>query len=120
MIRESLDPSAKSAVVFFQPNQAFLQYRATTGGSVSTPWIGYSAFPYWVKLVRAGNIFTGSISPDGQNWTQIASTTIAMNAQTYIGLVAAGEGYLETTTFDNVSINSAANPAPAWYSWFLR
>src|SRR5208282_3842773 len=30
----------------------------------------------------------------------------------YIGLAVSGQGYLETATFDNVSINSAAVPAP--------
>ena len=29
------------------------------------------AAPYWVRIDRTGNTFTGSISPDGETWTQI-------------------------------------------------
>ena len=46
-------------------NGVILQYRSSTGGgSVTNNVTGLSA-PYWVKLVRSGNTFTGYCSADG-------------------------------------------------------
>ena len=43
--------------------------------------------PYWVKVERAGDNFTGSISPDGVTWTQFGTAqTIAMTGPVLIGL----------------------------------
>src|SRR5260370_17301699 len=102
MIRETLNPGSADAFAYFQPNQALLQYRPTTGASVAYQSTGYSAaqYPYWVQLVRAGNTFTGYVSSDGVNWTQAgASTTITMAPTVYIDLALTAQGHLETTTF---------------------
>ncbi|MBZ5689021.1 MAG: IPT/TIG domain-containing protein [Acidobacteriia bacterium] len=117
MIRESLDPSSTMAFVYYYPNQAYFYDRPTTGASITsqTAGVGASAYPYWVKLVRSGNNFTAYISIDAFNWTQVGNTvTIAMATNVYIGLTATGanSGYLETATFDSVSIDSASAPAP--------
>ena len=45
------------------------------------------AAPYWVKIERKGDAFTGFISPDGVTWTQLGTAqTIAMGNPVYIGL----------------------------------
>ena len=115
MIRETLTSGSKDAFVYFHPSMDYLQYRSTTGGNVGYWSAGYTSppYPYWVKLVRSGNTFTGYIAPDGVNWTQIGAPTVSMAQVVYIGLAVSGQGYLETATFDNVSINSTAVPAPA-------
>jgi RHS repeat-associated protein len=116
MIRETLDPGATDATVFYAGSSGYLYFqdRPTTGATVSTAQGSYvNAFPEWLELVRAGNTFTGFSSPDGVNWTQIGtSTTVTMAQTVYIGLAVSGFGTLEPATFDNVSINSTANPAP--------
>ena len=38
----------------------------------------YTAMPWWVKLERIGNNFTGSASPDGVTWTAVDTTEIVM------------------------------------------
>jgi RHS repeat-associated protein len=111
MIRESLTPTSTSAFVFFQPNQAYLNYRLTTGTNASQQSTGFTAssYPYWVKLTRSGNTFSGYISLDGVSWTQVGSSqTISMAQSTYIGLAASSSSgsSLVTTTFDSVSISS--------------
>ncbi|NOR67231.1 MAG: hypothetical protein GQ528_07740, partial [Woeseiaceae bacterium] len=63
--------------------------------------------PYWVKLERVGNDFSGSISADGVTWTQVGGAeTLEMADPVLIGLAvtshAAGE--VRTFTFDNVDI----------------
>src|SRR5581483_5393326 len=113
MIRETLDPGSSDAYVSFRPNQAAMYYRSTAGASASSQWTSFIGpqYPYWVKLTRSGNAFSGYISSDGISWTQVGtSQTIAMAQNVYIGLAVAGASV--TASFDNVSINSAANPAP--------
>ena len=118
MIRETLDPGSTGAFVYYYPSQAYLCSRSTTGGAATSQGTGVSItgyYPYWVKLVRSGNTVTGYASPDGLNWTQIgASLTITMAQNVYIGLAVSSQtnATLETATFDSVSINSVAAPAP--------
>jgi RHS repeat-associated protein len=109
MIQETLSPSAAGAFVYYYPNQAFLQYIPTMGASASTQAVSYdqSPYPYWVQLVRAGNTFTGYVSPDGINWTQTGpSTTIAMAQTAYIGLAVCGG----TATINNVTVTDGTTP----------
>ena len=115
MIRETLNPSATDAFACFSSGYgAFLEYRPTTGASGQSQITDYGTpFPYWVQLVRAGTTFTAFTSPDGVNWTQLgASATITMAQTVYIGLGVTGYGVLSTATFDSVSVNSTAAPAP--------
>ena len=63
--------------------------------------------PYYVRLERVGNDFTGSFSPDGVTWTQQGETqTIEMADPVLIGLAVTSHqtGQLRTFTFDNVGI----------------
>src|SRR5262249_50294140 len=58
----------------------------TNGPSTHTPRPGLRA-PFWVRLVRQGNLFTGFVSLDGQNWgTPVGSDTIAMPQAMLVGL----------------------------------
>ena len=61
--------------------------------------------PYWVKLVRTGNTFTGYHSADGTTWTSMGSVTVSMAANVHIGLgvTSKKDGTLCTATFDNVT-----------------
>jgi hypothetical protein len=68
--------------------------------------------PYWVRIVRKGNSFTGLISPDGETWTEVGSSKLQLGGQLYVGIAvcsALDATYTETTTaaFDNVT-------APGW------
>jgi len=63
--------------------------------------------PYWVKVVRSGNVLTGYVSADGVNWVQDGtSQTISMASGVYVGFAVSSNnnGALATATFDNVSI----------------
>ena len=97
------------------------------------------AAPYWVRLVRTGNVFTSYVAPDGFNWTQTGATTVSMNANVYAGLAvcSVNNGTLCQAQFDNVSFSTSSvifsSPLPAltngvsatppmgWSTWsFLR
>ena len=115
MIRETLNSNARSMFVGDYAGSIYTFVRTTTGGSPSSTYIGAATLPYWVMLVRNASSFTGYQSLDGVNWTQVGSTqTISMAQNVYVGLaVSSGTtGALYTGTFDNVSINSTASPAP--------
>ena len=110
MIRESLAANAINAFMAVTPgNGVTWQYRSSTGGaSVNNNTTGLSA-PYWVKLVRSGNTFTGYRSPDGVTWTQLGTAAFSMAATAYIGLAdtSHNNSSLCAATFDNVT-------APGW------
>src|SRR5262249_14384051 len=89
-----------------------------TGASTLAQNGGVVTLPYWVKVVRSGNVFKGYSSPDGGNWTQVGSSqTINMGANVYIGLAVGSNknSTLATPTFYNVAVKSsfsvAASPA---------
>ncbi len=115
MIRETLNANAADAFVITQSSYNYFYDRASTGASAGQWGNAYHTLPYWMKLVRSGTTFSAYGSADGVNWTQIGSSqTITMAQNVYIGLVASSQSNssLATATLDNVSLSSAASPAP--------
>lgn len=94
MIRESLEPGARMALIAIpyvkNGKQAAMIGRKTNNGDSDR--IASEAFiqtPYWLRLVRLGDQLTGLVSPDGiSKWTRIGSFSVdfADNAQLYAGL----------------------------------
>jgi len=110
MVRETLTAGSTNVYTTFGGGGLiYFDERASTGGSTtSQSSSGSVALPYWVKLVRSGNTFSGYISPDGVNWVQVGTTqTVTMAQGVYIGLAVSGDNNsaLATATFDNVSIH---------------
>jgi len=116
MMRNSTSPSAAQAFMLIASSSAkgapFQRRTADGATSVSTSGPLVTA-PYWVKLVRAGNVITGSTSPDGSSWTQVGSDTFTMGSTIDVGLAVSSHvaGTNATATFDNVTVTSA-NPVP--------
>ena len=109
MIRENLGSSAPGAFVYYAGDMV---YRSATDQNAVYESAKGGSLPQWLKLVRAGSTFTGYTSQDGVNWTVIASTTISMAQSAYVGLGMGGGNDALVATFDSVSINSTATPAP--------
>lgn len=121
MIRESLDPGSAHASMFVTPDgrRAF-QNRPVNGSGFcysaqSSP--GAISLPYWIKIERRGNRFTGYHSPDGVNWIEQPDNeevvdgyqspnpqTIEMPAGVYIGfaLTSRNSSLVTTATFSDV------------------
>ncbi len=115
MIRETLDANAKHALMALtSENGAAFQRRVTTGADSQNTLGAQIAAPYWVKITRAGNTFTGYQSVDGNTWQQVGTVNMTMNSNAFVGLaVTAHNASLNTSTFDNVTVStSAANKAP--------
>jgi len=113
MIRETLDPSSRNALMLVTPEMGTsFQLRASTGGSTSyTDLLDGVAAPYWVRLVRSGNTFSGYKSSDGSNWTLVNSATIAMSDVVYVGLAVSSlnDGVLCEAQFDNMTVLGDTN-----------
>jgi regulation of enolase protein 1 (concanavalin A-like superfamily) len=106
MIRESLAPGSRNAFVFLTPTNGICsQLRSTTGGTTTStagPWgLG---MPYWIRLVRAGNVITASRSADGSTWHPITSYTVSFGAQVLVGFAV--------TSHDNSKLNTAVFEDP--------
>jgi endo-1,4-beta-xylanase len=113
MVRESLDSGAANAFIAVTPtngvssgNGITWQYRLMAGNGCNNNTTSGSP-PYWVKLVRSGNVFTGYCSPNGTTWTQLGSATLTnVTSTAYIGLAVSSHNSssLCAAMFDNVSL----------------
>jgi len=115
MIRESPNQDAANAFMSISgQNGSLFSWRPATGlpsASVS----GAGTAPYWVKLVRSGNTFTGFASSQGITWTNVGSQTIPMASDVFAGMAVTAHNNteLDTATFSNESTTIAAPAAPA-------
>ena len=110
MIRETLAADSRFAMTIVTPsNGTTLQYRTQTGGGCSLQGGPAHGAPYWVKIVRSGELFTGSASADGATWTTIGTVTISMGVSVHIGLcvTAHNNSAKASATFDSVTLGSA-------------
>jgi hypothetical protein len=109
MIRESLAADARNAFLLITPNPdngVRFQRRLEPGGDTTRNFdVGFTA-PYWLRLVRDGNIFTAYRSADGVSWVSLGSVTITMANDVYVGLAltAHNNSAVNTSTFDNVLV----------------
>jgi hypothetical protein len=109
MIRASTAPDAPFVDVVLTADRGYrMQYRTSTGASAEQ--VGGASgptAPYWVRLVRSGDSFTGYTSADGVTWIKIgiSSVTVPMGSSALQGLVvvAHNNSLLSTATFDNVT-----------------
>jgi regulation of enolase protein 1 (concanavalin A-like superfamily) len=91
-----------------------------TGGSSTGPTLtGYANPNKWLKLTRAGSIFTSYESTDGVHWTNIGSQTVSMTGPVDIGLFDTSHdvGQVSSVAFDNVSITPVIPPGPLPSPW---
>jgi hypothetical protein len=127
MFRDGLTPGAFDAFLAFKPGggatfetRATAQSSTNAGAAAVTTLTNYTggaaiAAPAWVKIVRAGNVFTASVSPDGTTWTQVGSATVPIGATALVGLASTSGVYGTTAsaTFTNVAVTPAVVPPAA-------
>jgi regulation of enolase protein 1 (concanavalin A-like superfamily) len=115
MFRENLNTGSRYASMLLRKDNSPAQFSARTSAGISATTANDAVrnTPYWVRVSRSGNVFTGFTSSDGNTWTQIGQSTIAMPATVYVGLAgsAGTTASLNTATATNVSI--IANPVLA-------
>jgi len=111
MIRETLASSASEASTLARPNNSTANmlycYRTSTGAYSSSQNANLFAGPYWVRLTRAGNVFTSYYSTNGTSWTQNGiSETINMASNAFIGIASSSDenGTYAHFIISNVSV----------------
>jgi glucose/arabinose dehydrogenase/regulation of enolase protein 1 (concanavalin A-like superfamily) len=105
MIRQSLTAGSPYAFMAVTPSHGTtFQNRLAAGGATAVVAGASVAVPYWVRIVRSGTSLVGSTSPDGVTWTPVASATIAMGSDVFVGLAVSSHANLKLSaaTFDNV------------------
>jgi hypothetical protein len=122
MIRDSLDGGSMHAMMVMTANSdgaagngASFQYRAATdGGSANVDSTAVVAPPYWIKLERVGDSFTGYVSPDGSAWSMIGAQDVVMAAPVYVGICVTSHAPGEQRTFQFESIKTTGSVTGAW------
>ncbi len=91
MARVSLNTNSPYAAAFSTPGMGGSQFswRGATNGLVNASGFFPTTYPNtWLRLQRAGNLFSGYASADGNVWTFLGSSTVAMPSVVYFGLSA--------------------------------
>jgi regulation of enolase protein 1 (concanavalin A-like superfamily) len=119
MIRQNLDANSPNAfmALTFSHGAAF-QRRILSGANTIDSQLAGPAAPYWVKLVRCTNVFSGYVSSDGTNWTFVGSDSVPMSNAVYAGLAvtAHNNAALNTSTFIDAQIRTAPRLSLAPYA----
>jgi len=109
MLRQSVDPGSAHGFMLVSAAKGYaFQRRPATGGlSEHTPAAVFGTAPQWVKLERAGQLVTASISPDGSSWTVVGTATINFSGPILAGLAVSSHDAtrLAQGTFDNVTVS---------------
>jgi regulation of enolase protein 1 (concanavalin A-like superfamily) len=111
MIRESLAADSRHAtmVVTAVDGTQFLRRKEAGGLTTSTgPRRDRGVFPYWVRLVRAGDEFRAYESPDGKDWVLVGTETIPIGRRAYVGLTASShqKAVANTVKIDRVAVET--------------
>lgn len=113
LVRESLAPDAKNAMIRHTPdNESSVQWRPDTGGETNSTTqsdIGNGTSDGdWIRLVRENDAIVGYGSTDGSDWARVCrlpSSRIEFSDETYVGLAVSSFdwGTLCSATFDELS-----------------
>jgi hypothetical protein len=119
MIREDLTGGAPNATALVTPGHGMVFQRRVIRGGTSTSTSASGAFfagvaPYWVRLVRSGNTFTGYNSATGTAWTLMGSVTVPMASHVYVGLAVTSHNASLVThgTLSDVTVTAGSLPPP--------
>jgi hypothetical protein len=114
MAREALLPGGRFAASLATPsiNGCFFEWRDPAGSSSQSGGSFPDNYPNtWLRLNRVGNLFSGFASYDGQTWTLLASQTIAMSNQLYLGFAVDSDETNQAVTAEFQQISNT--PADA-------
>ena len=110
MMRETLDAGSPNVALCLSPTQtAWFCARSAANQGVSNRY-SFPSSASWVKIVRAGSVFTSYASADGAAWMKVTAMTLGMAPTIFVGLSCAGYengGRMHEATFDHVGVTAA-------------
>ena len=107
MIREGLGNNVRHVTLAVTPASGIVQTSRTSAGATAVQsTVPGRAAPYWVRLVRTGNVVTTQYSPDGVAWSTQGSVTLTLGTSPFIGLMvsATNDGTTADAQFTDVSL----------------
>src|SRR6266850_2980753 len=112
MARENMAADSREVSVFATPAGGYeFQYRATAGALVQkVDSVQKVSYPNtWVRLKRAGNVFSSYTSVDGMTWTAFGTTTLALPATVFLGMATTSHNVAQTVLaqYRNLTAGSA-------------
>ncbi|HVE15620.1 MAG TPA: fibronectin type III domain-containing protein, partial [Chthoniobacterales bacterium] len=116
MIRETLAAtSTQASMLTTSRNGIVFSRRAVAANTTNQSDANAMQTPYWVRVTRQGNTFTGYTSADGKTWAVMGSDTIAMSSSVYVGLAVTSHNNAVTctSTFSNVTLILQRPATPA-------
>ena len=124
MIRETLEPDSKYAMVFSRPDGGIrFRRRNETAGESTNSVDNNLAVPHWVKLERdTAGLLTASHSVDGVNFVPVddqslgSSATVQMNTAVFIGLALSSNNPEETCTAVFSDVRTTGTITGQWQS----
>jgi hypothetical protein len=116
MIRNSLDPDSRHAMMALSPvNGVSMQRRTSTGGTTNSTDLEDILPPYWIKIERNSvNALVAYYSDDGNSWLRLDSVDISMSNTVYIGLAVTSHDSSATckAVFTNVRFEGNISQEP--------
>ena len=126
---QNTDPWAKAGVMFRESlaaDSAEVMLAVTAGNGLSFQWRPSSgaltnampgpavSAPYWIRLVRSGNTFTGLSSVDGVTWDLVWTSSVPMATSILVGLAVTSHNIatLCAGDFDQVSVAAGGTLPP--------
>ncbi len=94
MARATLTTNSPFAATFATTGGGGVHFGVRTGAVVAAAYSGSFPVNYpntWLRLQRSGNVFTGYASLDGDNWSQLGTSTAALPDTVSLGLAAASQ-----------------------------
>ena len=116
MIRETLDPSSRHAMLAVTPEQGVVfLHRDEKERSTAQELAGPRPGPVWLKLVRRGAVVTSFTSADGVKWEWVGTRKLDFPDELFVGLVVSSHdnSRLASATFDQVSLETIRPTEPA-------
>jgi len=101
MARETLDAGSRFTGAFATPGLAgcFFETRTNAGWLTASSGSFPASFPsQWLRLQRAGDLFTGFASQDGANWTTLGFVSVALSNRLYLGFAVSSHNTNQTAT----------------------
>jgi subtilisin family serine protease/regulation of enolase protein 1 (concanavalin A-like superfamily) len=110
MIRESLAANAAHVLLSVRPAGGLeFMTRRVAAGTTSFIAGGTRPAPVWLRLQRRGATFLATVSSDGQVWTSVGVTSVALPAAVTIGFVVSSHTTtsLNSAVFDRISVGQS-------------
>jgi hypothetical protein len=115
MIRDNLLPgSPNAAITFISGFGSAIQWRSQNEGESDYLPGPLLEPPFWLRLRRSGNLLIGSASMNGSDWLPVGTKELALDADAYIGMVAAARspGASSTCVYDGIQTSGGISNIP--------